>query len=86
MIELFTRAGYRDVQVQRHVRDSVFESLDDYWEPIERGMGSLPHAYCSLPEPVRRRVHDQVNDLLGAYRDGDRLVMSVEALIAAGHR
>lgn len=67
MIELFTRAGYRDVQVQRHVRNSVFESLDDYWEPIERRMGSLPHAYCSLPEPVRRRVHDEVNDLLGAY-------------------
>ena len=86
VIELFTRAGYRDVQVQRHVRDSVFESLDDYWEPIERGMGSLPHAYCSLPETVRRRVHDEVNDILSAYRDGDRLVMSVEALIAAGHR
>ena len=25
MIELFTRAGYRDVQVQRHVRNSVFD-------------------------------------------------------------
>ena len=86
VIEPFTVAGYRDVQVQRHVRDGVFESLDEHWEPIERGIGQLPHAYCSLPEPVRRRVHDEVNDLLAAYRDGDRLVMSVEALIATGHR
>jgi ubiquinone/menaquinone biosynthesis C-methylase UbiE len=82
--ELFTAAGYRDVHVEGHVRGGVCESLDDYWEPIERGIGQLPHAYCSLPEPVRRRVRDEVNDHLAPYRDGGRLVMSVEALIATG--
>jgi ubiquinone/menaquinone biosynthesis C-methylase UbiE len=84
--EMFTAAGYRDVHVQSHVRAGAFASLDDYWEPIERGVGQLPHAFCSLPEPVRRRVRDEVNGHLAPYRDGDRLVMTAEALIATGHR
>jgi len=84
--ELFTAAGYGAVQVEAHVRGGEFKSLDEYWEPIERGIGQLPHAYCSLPEPVRRRVRDEVNDHLAPYRDGDRFAMSVEALLATGHR
>lgn len=85
LLELFKEAGYGDAQVTRQLRDSVFESLDDYWVPIERGVGQLPHAYRCLPDRVRRRVHDEVNDRLSAYWDGHCLVMSVEVLIATGH-
>jgi hypothetical protein len=70
--------------VQCVTRTSSFASFEDYWAPIEEGVGSLPQAYRALPEPGRHAVREEVHARLSRFESGGRLVMSVEMLIAAG--
>ncbi len=81
---LLTGAGFRDVHVERQSREGAFDSLDDYWAPIEAGTGSIPQVYLSLPEDQRRAVRDEVTERLANFQSDGRLVMSVEMLIASG--
>jgi ubiquinone/menaquinone biosynthesis C-methylase UbiE len=82
--QLMTRAGFRNVSVRRETRTDGFDSFDDYWNPIEKGAGSLPQAYRALPEPSRHAVRDQVRRRLAGFETDGRLIMSVEMLIASG--
>ena len=59
-------------------------SLDEYWDPIETGMGSLPQIYVALPPAERQAVRKEVNSRLLRFVSSGRLTMSVEMLIAAG--
>jgi ubiquinone/menaquinone biosynthesis C-methylase UbiE len=81
---LLGTAGFRGVSVRREVRKAIFESFDDYWAPIERGMGLMPQVYLSLPESTRRAVREEVRARLAEFESGRRLVMSVEVLIGGG--
>jgi len=36
---LFAGAGFQNVRVEQEIREDVNESFDDYWEPIEAGVG-----------------------------------------------
>lgn len=81
---LFLAAGFREVRVQREMRQGIIESFDDYWGPIEAGTGQLPQAYLALPDPGRRAVREEVHARLSKFESNGRLVMSVEMLIAAG--
>ena len=76
--------GFRDVGVKREKRDGIFESFDEYWRPIEDGVGSLPHAYRALPEATRHAVRQDVKAGLARFDTDGRLAMSVEMFIAAG--
>jgi ubiquinone/menaquinone biosynthesis C-methylase UbiE len=77
-------AGFRDITVKREQRDAVFESFDEYWSPIEAGIGSLPQAYRALPEGIRQAVRREVEAGLSRFKIDGRLAMSVEMLIATG--
>lgn len=77
-------AGFRDVRVEREVRQAIIESFNDYWSPIEAGTGQIPQAYLALPESSRRAVREEVHARLSGFESDGRLVMSVEMLIAAG--
>jgi ubiquinone/menaquinone biosynthesis C-methylase UbiE len=77
-------AGFRDIRLQREVREGVVGSLEDYWAPIEAGTGQIPQAYLALTEPTRRSVREQVNERLSKFVSDGRLAMSVEMLIGAG--
>jgi SAM-dependent methyltransferase len=81
---LLGAAGFHDVSVKRETREDVLESFDDYWSPVERGAGSLPQAYLSLPEATRLAVRQEVKAGLARFETGGRLAMTVEMLIAAG--
>jgi ubiquinone/menaquinone biosynthesis C-methylase UbiE len=81
---LLTGAGFRDVHIERQSREGAFDSLDDYWAPIEAGTGLIPQVYLSLPESQRRAVRDEVTERLAKFQSDGRLVMSVEMLIASG--
>ena len=81
---LFTGAGFRDVRVEQEKREDIDESFDDYWEPIEAGIGSIPQAYLSLSEVDRRSVRDEVRARLSPFESNGRLFMSVEMLIGSG--
>jgi ubiquinone/menaquinone biosynthesis C-methylase UbiE len=81
---LFASSGFQDIRVERETREDVIPSFDDYWEPIEAGIGSIPQAYLSLAEADRRLVREEVAARLSQYESNGRLVMSVEMLIGRG--
>jgi hypothetical protein len=60
------------------------ESFDDYWKPIEAGIGSIPQAYLALPEVDRRSVREEVRERLSQFESDGQLLMSVEMLIGSG--
>ena len=51
---LLIGAGFREVRVERQTREDGFDSIDEYWEPIEAGVGSIPQIYLTLPDAARR--------------------------------
>src|SRR5262249_43034237 len=46
---LLTGAGFRDIRVEREQREDVTESFNEYWDPIEAGIGSIPQSYLTFP-------------------------------------
>jgi ubiquinone/menaquinone biosynthesis C-methylase UbiE len=81
---LFADAGFRETRVERIQRDGAVESFDEYWNPIEAGMGSMPQVYLDLSEEERLLVREEVRARLSRFEAGGRLMMSVEMLIATG--
>jgi ubiquinone/menaquinone biosynthesis C-methylase UbiE len=81
---LLASAGFRNVRVERERREDVVESFDDYWKPIEAGIGSIPQAYLALPEVDRRSVREEVRQRFSQFESNGRLFMSVEMLIGSG--
>ena len=81
---LLRQAGFDDVRVKRETRDGTFESFDEYWRPIETGVGSIPQAYLMLSDNERRSVREEVRRQLSRFERGTALHMSVEMLIGHG--
>lgn len=81
---LLVSAGFEEVWVQRQTREGGFDSFDEYWEPIEAGIGSSPQTYLMLPDAARRAVREEVRTKLAQFESGGRLQMRVEMLIASG--
>lgn len=77
-------AGFREVTVSAETRGIVFESFDDYWDPIESGGGRMGQIYRGLPEDARRAVRDEVRQLLSPFESGGRITIDAEALFASG--
>ena len=81
---LLNDAGLQEVRVERQTREGSFDSFDEYWEPIEAGIGSIPQIYLMLPDAARRAVRHEVRTRLAEFESGGRLRMSVEMLIGSG--
>lgn len=81
---LMTGAGFQEVRVERQTREGGFESFEEYWEPIEAGIGSIPQIYLTLPDTARRTVRQEVRTRLAGFESDGRLRMSVEMLIGSG--
>jgi len=82
--KLFVEAGFREIKVTRQTRQGTVISFDEYWAPIEAGVGQLPQAYLALPEPKRRMVRTNVRTRLSRFEADGCYAMSVEMLIASG--
>jgi SAM-dependent methyltransferase/uncharacterized protein YbaR (Trm112 family) len=81
---LFRRAGFVNVSVTKEVRGGAIETLDEYWNSISAGVGSLPQLYLRLDEGERRDVRDEVSARLSDFMVGNELHMTVEMLICHG--
>jgi ubiquinone/menaquinone biosynthesis C-methylase UbiE len=81
---MLASAGFREVRVERVQREDTIGSFDEYWDPIETGMGSLPQVYVALPEIDRRVVREEVKSRLSPFFSNGHLIMSVEMFIAVG--
>ena len=82
--KLFADAGFRDVRVERETRADIMESFDEYWEPIETGVGQQPQSYLSLAEEDRRLVRQRVKAQLAQFETDGKLSMSAEMLVGRG--
>jgi SAM-dependent methyltransferase len=81
---LMSDAGFQDIRVERETRGGTFDSFDEYWEPIEGGVGSIPQIYLTLPDAARRAVREEVRARLAEFKTGEQLHLSVEMLIGTG--
>ena len=81
---LLADAGFRDIRVGRETREDITESFDDYWAPIEAGIGSIPQSYLRLSDVDRRTVREEVRARLSQFESDGKLLMSVEMLIGRG--
>src|SRR5271155_23146 len=81
---MFGSAGFRDVRVERMRHADTIGSFDEYWDPIEAGMGSMPQGYKALPKADRRAVWEEVKARLSPSGSNQPLTMSLEVLIASG--
>jgi ubiquinone/menaquinone biosynthesis C-methylase UbiE len=79
---LLASAGFRDIRVAREEREDVTESFDEYWEPIEAGIGSIPQSYLALSDADRRAVRNEVKARLSQFESNGKLLMRLETLIA----
>lgn len=81
---MFHSVGFHDVRVWPETQTGPSESFDEYWAPIEAGVGLIPQLYRSLPVAVRGAVRNEVRSGLSRFEQDGRLVMSVEMLIGCG--
>jgi ubiquinone/menaquinone biosynthesis C-methylase UbiE len=81
---MFTNAGFHDVRVERLRREDTINGFDEYWAPIEIGMGQQPQVYLNLSKVDRRTVREEVNSRLSPFLSNGKLVLSIEMLIAVG--
>lgn len=70
LVELFARAGLRDVQVRPVDVPTDFRGFDDYWSPFEGGQGPAPGYAMSLDEASRGALKDRLRFLLPVGEDG----------------
>jgi ubiquinone/menaquinone biosynthesis C-methylase UbiE/uncharacterized protein YbaR (Trm112 family) len=82
--DLFTGAGFTSVSVARAVRHGTINSVEEYWDSIEAGIGSIPQAYLMLTEADRRAVREEVTARLRPFMVGGTLQLSVEMVIGCG--
>jgi SAM-dependent methyltransferase len=83
---LFTDAGFHDVHALPETRRGTVASFDDYWTPIEEGIGQIPQAYLTLPASTRQAVKEEVRARLSPFERDGEYTMSVDMLLATGRR
>lgn len=82
---LFRTAGFQDIRVEQIRREGTIDGFEDYWAPIEGGVGQIPQVYYALDQADRRSVREEVHARLARYEtEGGKLTMGVEVLIASG--
>jgi ubiquinone/menaquinone biosynthesis C-methylase UbiE len=53
---MLASAGFHEVRVERVQREDTVGNFDEYWDPIEAGIGSIAQVYVALPETNRIAV------------------------------
>lgn len=84
---LFETAGFREVEITSETRRYKFPSFEAYFEPVERGSGTVGTEYVTLTEDVRLAVREDVRrELEGDADSGGPVEVPVEILFGSGRR
>jgi SAM-dependent methyltransferase len=82
---LFRIAGFHDIRVEQIRREGTIDGFEDYWAPIEEGIGQIPQVYHALDEADRHSVREEVYSRLAQYETEDgKLTMGIVVLIGSG--
>lgn len=85
LARMFSDAGFRDIRVEQVRREGTIDGFDDYWAPVEEGVGQIPQTYRALDKSDRRAVREEVRARLARYATQDgKMTMAVEMLIGSG--
>src|SRR5262249_45413497 len=84
--QMFSAAGFGDVLVERHEREGVIASFDEYWKTLAIGQGSIPQIYLTLPEAKRSEVREEVQARFAQFQSNGGLHMRLEMLIGSGRK
>jgi ubiquinone/menaquinone biosynthesis C-methylase UbiE len=84
LTDLLSCAGFREVTVARVTHEGTIGSFDEYWASIRAGIGMMPQAYLALAETERLLVQQEVERRLAGFEVAGKLIVPIEALIAAG--
>jgi len=82
--DLFSGAGFTNVRLTRESRVGSMKSLNEYWESVHAGIGSIPQSYLLLEERQRLVVREDVNAKLVPFMVGGELRVPIEMLICYG--
>jgi len=70
LADLFTGAGFDDVETRPIQIPTVFRDFDDYWTPFLGGQGPAPGYCVSLPEERRAELRERIRATLPTEPDG----------------
>ena len=68
----------------QETRVGTVGSFDEYWAPIEAGIGVLPQAYLALPASTRLDVRSEIRDRLSESETHGHYEMTLDVLIGSG--
>ena len=84
--ELFTSAGFRDVETGAEMRSFSFASFDDYFVGTEAGAGISGQEYVKLPPELRKAVRKAMRLSFPDRGSRSPFVVEMEILVGAGNR
>ena len=70
LVELFEKAGLREVRVLAIDVPTVFKDFDDYWSPFLGGQAPAPGYCMSLAEERRAALRERIRSMLPIGVDG----------------
>ena len=70
LVELFEKAGLREVRVLAIDVPTVFKDFDDYWSPFLGGQAPAPGYCMSLSEKRRAALRERIRSMLPIGVDG----------------
>jgi ubiquinone/menaquinone biosynthesis C-methylase UbiE len=83
--ELFTNAGFHEIESEAYSGLLIMRSLDGYVQGIEAGAGSAGAEFLAVAPKVREAVRAELHDLLRESK-GEEVQVIVPAMFASGVR
>lgn len=83
--DLFTEAGFADVETDRITIATVFRDFEDLWVPFTLGQGSAPGYVSSLSDEERERLRLGMMDRADVAPDGS-IALEASAWTVRGKR
>lgn len=85
LAQLFSEAGFSEVEARAIDVPTVFRDFDDYWTPFLGGQGPAPAYAMGLPEERRTALRDRIRSGLPASEDGS-IALVARAWAVRGRR
>lgn len=84
--DLFSAAGFRNVEVGAKTRSFSFESFDDYFAGTEAGAGISGQEYVKLPLETRKAVREAMRLSFPANGSRRPFIVDMEILVGSGNK
>jgi ubiquinone/menaquinone biosynthesis C-methylase UbiE len=77
-------AGFKSVKVHSEIHTARYKKAEDYWEKLYRTGPDLRDIVANLPDENLKLLKSRIFKEVEKYRDGEKIVLPSEALIATG--